>query len=337
MPSPAPTAKSLLPDGIEIFRPGTHIDDSGTAHSFSEADLAATAKAYDPTIREAPLCVGHPESDKPAYGFVRALQVNTDGRLAMSTADVQAAFAEMVRERRFPKRSASFYPPRHPNNPKPGVWYLRHVAFLGAQPPAVAGLRDIQFADDAAGLVNFSEAQPTEQEPPMPTATKKTAEELQAELDQVNAQIAAANGKASAAEAEAADAKAKLAQFAEQKRAERTAGFVSFAEDQVKAAKLRPADKAALVATLEALADAQPVDFAEGGQVKKLPLADWLKERVAGGAPMVQFGEHAPGGDGGGGTKGMSDAELDKRAQDYARQHKVSYADAITAVCSFTG
>lgn len=335
MPRQTPSAKTTLPDGVEIFRAGTHIDDSGTSHSFSEADLAATAQAYDPTIREAPLCVGHPESDKPAYGFVRALQVNADGRLAMSTADVHPQFAEMVRERRFPKRSASFYPPRHPNNPTPGTWYLRHVAFLGAQPPAVSGLRDIQFGDDSAGLVNFSEAQTTEQEPPMPTATKKTAEELQAELDQVNAQIATANGKASAAEAEAADAKAKLAQFSEQKRAERTAGFVSFAEDQVKAAKLRPADKAALVATLEALADAQPVDFAEGGQVKKLPLVDWLKDRVSTGTPLVQFGEHAAGG-AGGSTKDLSDAEIDKRAQDYARQNKVSYADALTAVCSFT-
>jgi len=332
MPRQTPSAKTL-PDGIEIFRAGTHIDDAGTSHSFSEADLAATAKAYDPTIREAPLCVGHPESDKPAFGFVRALQLNADGRLAMSTADVHPQFAEMVRERRFPKRSASFYPPKHPNNPTPGTWYLRHVAFLGAQPPAVSGLRDIQFGDDSAGLVNFSEAQP-QQEPTMP-ATKKTAEELQAELDQVNAQIAEANTRATTAEAAAAAATTQLAQFSEAQRAARTAGFVSFAEDQVKAAKLRPADKAALVATLEALADAQPVDFAEGGQVKKLPLVDWLKDRVSTGTPLVQFGEHAAGG-AGGGTKGMSDAELDKRAQDYARQHKVSYADAITAVCSFT-
>lgn len=333
MPSKTPPAKTL-PDGIEIFRAGTHTDDSGTVHSFSEADLAATAKAYDPTIREAPLTVGHPEHDKPAFGFVRALQVNADGRLAMSTADVQPAFAEMVQARRFPKRSASFYPPKHPNNPKPGTWYLRHVAFLGAQPPAVSGLRDIQFADDDAGLVNFSEAQPHEQEPSMPT--KKTAEELQAELDQVNAQIATANSKTAAAEAAAADANARLTQFSEAQRAARTAGFVSFAEAQFEAGRLRPSDKGALVATLEALADATPVDFAEGGQVKKLPLVDWLKDGVARAAPLVQFGEHAPGGAGGGSNKGLSDAELDKRAQDYARTKNVSYAEAITAVCSFT-
>ena len=167
-------------------------------------------------------------------------------------------------------------------------------------------------------------------------ATKKTAEELQAELDQVNAQIATANSETAAAKAAAADANAKLAQFSEAQRTARTAGFVSFAEAQFEAGRLRPSDKGALVATLEALADATPVDFAEGGQVKKLPLVDWLKDGVARAAPLVQFGEHAPGGAGGGSNKGLSDAELDKRAQDYARTKNVSYAEAITAVCSFT-
>ena len=59
----------------------------------------------------------------------------------MDAKDVEPQFAEMVNTRRFPKRSTAFYTPDHPQNPKPGVWYLRHVAFLGAQPPAVKGLR----------------------------------------------------------------------------------------------------------------------------------------------------------------------------------------------------
>ena len=76
MPSPAPTVtppqtppSALLPDGIEIFRAGTHIDDAGVAHHFSKADLAAIASSYRPTLREAPLTVGHPKDDLPAYGW----------------------------------------------------------------------------------------------------------------------------------------------------------------------------------------------------------------------------------------------------------------------------
>ena len=128
-----------LPPNIEIFSAGRHIDDSGAVHNFSQADVAGMAGAYDPELREAPLTVGHPAHNLPAYGWVKGLALNDAGRLAMDTRAVEPAFAEMVQAQRFPKRSASFYPPSHPNNPKPGNWYLRHVAFLGAQPPAIAG------------------------------------------------------------------------------------------------------------------------------------------------------------------------------------------------------
>src|SRR5690606_2877795 len=100
-------------------------------------DLEAIAAGYDPALHEAPLTVGHPAHDRPAYGWVGAVQVMPDGRLAITPRDVEPQFAEMVAARRFPKRSAAFYPPTHPKNPTPGRWYLRHVGFLGAQPPAI--------------------------------------------------------------------------------------------------------------------------------------------------------------------------------------------------------
>lgn len=40
---------------IEIFRAGTHTDSHGATLSFSESDLAATARAYDPAVSEAPI------------------------------------------------------------------------------------------------------------------------------------------------------------------------------------------------------------------------------------------------------------------------------------------
>ena len=149
---------SQLPPKIEIFRAGRHTDDSGTVHNFSAADVAGMVASYDAKLREAPLTVGHPEHNLPAYGWVKDLSINKAGNLVMNTHQVQAQFAEMVDAKLFKKRSASFYPPSHPNNPKPGNWYLRHVAFLGAQPPAIAGLAD--FSEDAdAGTVSFSEGE----------------------------------------------------------------------------------------------------------------------------------------------------------------------------------
>lgn len=138
--------KPLAP--IHAFRAGRHVSMAGLEVTITPADLAETAKAYNPSKHEAPIVVGHPRLDAPAYGWVAG--VSADGAdLYVTHKQVDAAFAEMVNAGRFKKRSASFYPPDHPSNPVPGVWYLKHVGFLGAQPPAVKGLRDCSFADDS--------------------------------------------------------------------------------------------------------------------------------------------------------------------------------------------
>lgn len=327
-----------LPPAIEIFRPGRHIDDAGGVHSFSDADIAGMVASYDPAVREAPLTVGHPEHNRPAYGWVKRVARNEAGRLVVDAHQVEPQFAEMVAAGRFKKRSASFYPPQHPNNPKPGHWYLRHVAFLGAQPPAISGLKD--FADDDAGTVSFSEGEPDARTPTHPQEHSMTQEIKDAQDRAAKAEADAKDALAAkaAAEADAAAAKAQLAQFAEQSRKDRRAGFVSFADDQVKAGRLLPKDKEATVAVLETLADAQPVEFAEAGAVKKVPPAEWLKGLIASAQPVVSFGEFAPAGAApvAGSAQGLSDAEIDSRARAYAAQHKVSYAEALSAVVSFT-
>ena len=342
-PTNTPAAKVVtLPDGIEIFRAGRHIDDGGITHEFSEADLDGMASSYQPAIKEAPLCVGHPRDNLPAYGWVKSVQRNAQGVLTISAHSVEPQFAEMVESRRFPKRSASFYPPQAANNPTPGKWYLRHVAFLGAQPPAIAGLKDIQFSeDDAGGAVCFSETvspvQSTTQEP-----LSMTEAEIKAMQDELAAEKKAradADAKAKTAEDKAKAAEAEAASFAEKSKADRTAGFVSFAEGQVKAGHLLPKDKAMAVATLEALADAQPVEFSEGSTTTKHSPVQWLQGLIAGSKPHVSFGEFAKAGAQPieGSAKGKSDAEVDQLAQAYARDKAVSYAEALTAVTgSFT-
>lgn len=144
------------PKPIQIFKPGKHVAMSGAALSFSETDLAATAAAYDPAKHEAPLVVGHPKHDDPAYGWVGKLAF-ADGALDVEPVQVNADFAELVASGAFKKISASFYSPDSPSNPVPGVYYLRHVGFLGAQPPAVKGLRNPSFADAEVGVVEFAE------------------------------------------------------------------------------------------------------------------------------------------------------------------------------------
>ncbi len=152
------TTPATLPP-FEIFAPGRHTAMNGDTLTFAAGDLAATATAYDPAVRQAPICIGHPKHDMPAYGWVNGLTVE-NGRLVAGTEQVDAAFAAMVEAGRFKTRSAAFFSPTSPHNPVPGTWYLRHVAFLGAQPPAVAGLKPIAFAADDEGVVLFGAVEP---------------------------------------------------------------------------------------------------------------------------------------------------------------------------------
>ncbi|MES2948665.1 MAG: hypothetical protein V4858_08995 [Pseudomonadota bacterium] len=326
---PNVTLTSLVPQ-IEIFYAGRHTDDSGTVHNFSDADVAGMVSSYDPAQREASLCIGHPAGDLPAYGWVKGLGINATGRLVMDTHQVQPQFAEMVDRKLFKKRSASFYPPSHPNNPKPGNWYLRHVAFLGAQPPAIAGLAD--FAEgDSTGTVNFSESLFNQEQ-------LRMSKELQDQLAASQAQAAAADAARTKAEGEAAEAQTKLARFAEAAQRERVAGFTSFCEAQIKAGVLLPKEKDAAVAVMTTLADAKEVSFSEGGATRTVSAVDWLKDLITRAKPVVSFGEHAAGNGGDGqARKDMSDADVDKLAREHAAKHNVNYAEAIRAVTvSFT-
>ena len=130
---------------LQIFRVGQHTDMTGRTIAFSASDLAATAAAYDPARYEAPLVVGHPTTDDPAYGWVAAL-VLSGSCLEASPRQVDPAFAALVNEERFNRISASFFLPDVPSNPVPGVFYLRHVGFLGAAAPAVRGLKKPSFS-----------------------------------------------------------------------------------------------------------------------------------------------------------------------------------------------
>ena len=355
--APVSAPPAALPEGIEIFKAGTHIDESGNAHTFSQADIATMAKSYKPEVHEAPLCVGHPASNLPSYGWVKNL--DADGpSLKMNTHQVEPQFAEMVAAGRFKKRSASFYPPGHYRNPTPGAWHLRHVAFLGAQPPAIPGLKEIQFSEaEADGCISFSESVlppashqghtmshpsitpiTTQEKVQMDEETQKKLAEAEAKAKAAAEAQAKAEAAKTEAEAKAKAAETKLAEFAESQRKDRHTAHVSFAEAQVKAGKLLPKDKATAVAVLDALAESQPVEFAEGDAQKKVAPAEWIKGLITHAKPVVNFGEFAPGtvDDNLMAEKGMSDAEVDKRAKAYAAQHKVNYAEAVSAVVSFT-
>lgn len=358
-PAPSAAPAAALPAGIEIFKAGTHIDSAGRQHTFTAADLQQMAGSYNAALREAPLTVGHPKDNLPAYGWVKKVFINAAGNLAVDPDQVDPAFAAMVKAGRFKKRSASFYPPDSQYNPTPGKWYLRHVAFLGAQPPAVPGLKDLEYAaGDAAAALVFDDvqfSQPADvRTPAAPASPAQPKERLmsdadKAELDKLRAEnkanadaLAKAQAATKAAQDAAAAAQKQAASFAEKAASDRRAGFASFAEAQIKAGKLLPKDKNTAVAALEALAAvAEPYSFSEGSnteQVTALQLCAWLQGEISSRTAAVQFGEFNPGaGAAGFDARGKTDAEVDAAARKYQAEHpNVNYAEALRVVATFT-
>jgi hypothetical protein len=142
----------MKPKPFRIFRTGTHTDSAGGTTTFTAEQLQATVKAYNEGEWRAPVVVGHPKGHAPAYGWVGQLSLSAAGDVICDDLDkLNPDFAELMKSGAYRNRSASWYAPDHPSNPTPGVWQLRHLGMLGAQPPALKGLGDVEFADD--GLV----------------------------------------------------------------------------------------------------------------------------------------------------------------------------------------
>ncbi len=60
---------------IEILRTGQHTASSGKQVEIRPDDLERIAAGYDPKFHEAPVVIGHPENNQPAYGWVKGLRV----------------------------------------------------------------------------------------------------------------------------------------------------------------------------------------------------------------------------------------------------------------------
>ncbi|MDD5176760.1 MAG: hypothetical protein PHQ05_10100 [Sterolibacterium sp.] len=328
---------------LHIFAPGRHVAMSGAVLDFSAADLAASAQAYDPAKHEAPIVVGHPRTDAPAYGWVKSLTAQgNNGGLEAEPHQVNPAFAELVAQGAYKKISASFYSPDSPQNPVPGVYYLRHVGFLGAQPPAVKGLRSPEFADAEEGVVEFGDwadqqnaslwrrlrdwfiadhgldkadsiipdyAVATLEDDARQPSVEATAAPLFSEANHQESQVNPE--QAAAIEAENATLKQQLEASAARDKAAATATRhatnVAFAEALVAAGQLLPAQSAVAIATLDHLAGQESVvEFGEGDA--KQPLADAFKGLLSALPKQIEFAETATKQKAGGATVDLNDA-----------------------------
>ena len=127
---------------IEVFKTGEHIDSAGETRVWTVNDLDTIVELYNnqppEEKHEAPVVIGHPEIDAPAYGWVKQLK-RKGNKLLAEIVDLDENFIDLVKKRRYEKISVAFY----------DNLLLRHVGFLGAVPPAVKGLKPVKFAEFA--------------------------------------------------------------------------------------------------------------------------------------------------------------------------------------------
>ncbi len=152
-------AKAPATARIEVFRPGTFTPMEGAALTYSAADLRAISDAYDPETAPAPIVVGHPDADAPAFGWIERFEYDAGAeRLFAHVHELEPTFAEAVKAGRYKKVSMAFFRPEQSHNPVPGTWYPKHLGFLGAAAPAVSGLKNAKFAFPDAASVTFTAA-----------------------------------------------------------------------------------------------------------------------------------------------------------------------------------
>ena len=359
-------------DWVEIFRAGTHTPSSGEPVTVTAEQVEGLVRSYDPSFLEAPIVVGHPSDNAPAFGWVEQLKAE-GGRLFAKFKQVHEGFRSAVNEGRFKRRSVSLYRDLDGRG-----LYLRHVGFLGATAPAVKGLEPIgefqsgefdafdfndgDFKDGGKSTMNIEDLKKALDEafanfgekfksllPGKPDAA--AGGDVQAQIDLA---VTAATKGLSAQFSEKLDGlKAQLAEEREQRAAAQqtaaTSGVDSFREKLRAEGRWAPAfDRMGVHEFMQALAGGgEAVEFSDGEgddakTVKQSPL-EFFQGFLSGLPKIVEFKELTPDGQQAANTnlvqfnapKGGQDVlglDIAEQATALAREKEISYAEALGQV-----
>lgn len=140
---------------IHVFKSGTQTSAQGVQRTFSDKDLDEVVSTYDPSVHTAPLVLGHAgDNDSlPAYGWIKGFAKKGDNLYA--DVEFSPVAKDLVKDGHYRKVSISFYSPDSAINPSKGKWSARHLALLGASPPAVKGLEPFSFSEQE-GIYDFA-------------------------------------------------------------------------------------------------------------------------------------------------------------------------------------
>lgn len=282
---------------IQILRPGKFRAMNGKEFSFAAADLETIAKNYDPKLFASPIVVGHPKTEDPAFGWIKAANF-ADGILTAEPEKLEPQFADMVAAGLYKKVSASLFAPDHPSNPKPGEYYLKHVGFLGAAAPAIPGLQPVNLAGDNDEIcIELS----------VPASAFETNTQKEENL----------NKEQLAIEAKRKEQDERENRLNAKEKGIRRAEFSAFVGDLKKDGKILPAFESDLVNFIESLDSSGTIEFAAD---KKATPIEFFKNYLAKQPNVVEFAEIA-------GEKGAQN--LDKNNPAAIAERAVAYKQKL--------
>lgn len=317
---------SLSNQYIEIFRAGKQTDSAGNTHDWTQGDLDKIISNL--SKYPAPLVIGHPKHNDPAYGWVASLKREGD-TLLMQCEKVDPQFDKLVQDGRYLNRSVRI------TETKDGLT-LGHVGFLGAAAPAVEGLKPIQFSEgENVKNYDFTEANmpdpvvaPPPAQPAQPTVTLEAAQKMASDAAEK-----AANDAKKTTESEVEKLKAELAKrdeaLAFQQAQQLTDKLVSTA--QIKKEQAIPL--AEFMACLNiAFPSSKTFEFTSGDGKKTMNPAEYFRGFLESLPKAVQLGPHKEFT----GKQDETDLTVEARAaqiSDYVAEKAkqgvfVSYADA---------
>lgn len=224
---------------VEIFKAGTHTDSKGFTKTWTTEELDLIVQKYQEQLKEnqkAPVVIGHPKDNAPAYGWIEEVKRIGDKLVAKIQPTVNE-FVEAVKKGLYRNVSISLYPD----------YRIRHLGFLGAVPPAVKGLSILSFNEGEEYQeyqIDFSETT---------TETTETTEEVTKEVSEESSEGGEEDMtekfKQELEEKEKAlqELQAKLKQLEDEKK---KAEFKEFAEKLEKEDKITPALKDKVVEIL---------------------------------------------------------------------------------------
>ena len=332
-------------DWIAVFKAGTHTDSNGNVRTWTEADLDAIVKKYNHKEHEAPVVIGHPKDNAPAYGWVERLE-RKGSVLYAKLKDLVPEFVDMVKRGLFKKRSISLYPDMT----------LRHIGFLGAMPPAIKGLPDFAFGDDGGLTIEFEDgsnglngskkkeertmkffdwikghaakegvtiedAPPTFSESEVLTKVSEALKEKEREFEekqrQIDAELRAREDAIRLKEAEFQ--KMEIEQFMEGLRKK---GIITPAMEKL---------GMGITQFMQAIAPISTVEFSEGDAKKNQTPLEFMKAFLSSLPSQIEFREIAGSAKDIGGT-GTAESRLDAKTREMMKAKNVSYAVAFAEV-----